>query len=116
MKRNKQNSEHYYWGQQCSGWHLVKSKHLSIIQEHMPPATQEQKHYHHFAEQFFFILGGVASFQIEEEWIEVEQGEGIHILPEIKHLIKNKREKDLEFLVISQPSTRGDRVNETVEK
>jgi mannose-6-phosphate isomerase-like protein (cupin superfamily) len=112
MKISKENSEHYYWGEKCSGWHLVKSKNISIIEELMPPNTKEQKHFHNFSEQFFQILSGTATFEIEEQIIEIEKGNGIHILPKIKHRIRNDKSENLDFIVISHPTTRGDRVNE----
>jgi len=110
MKKNKSNSEHYTWGQKCSGWHFVKSDHLSIIQELMPPNTKEQIHFHHFAEQFFYILHGTATFEIADTFIKVEKGEGLHIKPQIKHAIKNEEISDLEFLLCSSPSTLNDRI------
>lgn len=109
MITSKDNSEHYNWGNNCSGWHLVKSKELSIIEELMPPNTKETKHYHKNAEQFFRILKGKAIFELEDKTIEVRAGEGIHILPKVKHRIRNDQSTDLEFIVISQPTTRGDR-------
>ncbi|MGS0527295.1 cupin domain-containing protein [Zobellia nedashkovskayae] len=112
LKRTKENSEHYTWGDNCSGWHLVKSKGLSIIEELMPPDTKEKKHYHQVAEQFFRILNGTATFEIENEVVVVQKGEGIHIPPKTKHLIRNDQNIDLEFIVTSRPTSRGDRFEE----
>ena len=112
MKKSKENSEHYYWGDNCSGWHLVKSNRLSVIEELMPANTSEEKHYHNFSEQYFYILNGTATFEIEGKTIEVKKGEGIHIKPQIVHQISNEEITDLEFIVISQPTTRGDRETE----
>jgi|TARA_B110000261_G_C12926766_1_gene294785 hypothetical protein len=53
MKKSKENSEHYNWGNNCSGWYLVKSESLSVIEELMPPKTHEIKHYHNNSQQFF---------------------------------------------------------------
>lgn len=110
MKKSKENSEHYNWGENCSGWHLVKTESLSVIEELMPPKTKEKKHHHKVSQQFFRILKGKATFEIENEIITVEEGKGIHILPNVKHQIRNEESVNLEFLVISQPTTRGDRV------
>lgn len=109
MKRNKTNVEHYTWGNNCDGWHLLKSNDLSIIQEVIPPNSGESEHYHNFAQQFFFILKGTASFEISGEAIQVEANNGIYIKAQTKHLIKNNYKEDLEFILISNPSTRGDR-------
>lgn len=116
MKTSRKNSKHYYWGNNCSGWHLVTSENLSVIEELMPANTSEQKHYHNFSEQYFYILNGTATFEIEKELVEVNKGEGIHIHPQTVHQIKNEESTELEFIVISQPTTREDRVNESFVK
>ncbi|MCA9135900.1 MAG: hypothetical protein KDB00_04055 [Planctomycetales bacterium] len=38
-----ENSEHYTWGERCSGWHLLKSSTISVIEELMPPGTKDSK-------------------------------------------------------------------------
>ena len=43
MKKSKENSEHYKWGDNCSGWHLVKTQSLSVIEELMPPKNSREK-------------------------------------------------------------------------
>ena len=110
MIRNKNNSEHYSWGDNCSGWFLVNTPELSVIEELMPPNTAEKEHCHQFAQQYFEIKSGIATFKIEEEIIEVPSGSGIHISPRTKHCIFNNGKSDLEFVVISQPNTGGDRI------
>ncbi len=60
-----ENAEHYTWGNQCDGWHLLRSGSLSVIQERMPPGTSEQMHYHESAQQVFYILSGTATFEVE---------------------------------------------------
>lgn len=112
MKKSKENSEHYKWGDNCSGWHLVKMQSLSVIEELMPPKTQEKKHYHNVSQQFFRILSGKATFEMENEIIEIEKGNGIHIPPKTKHRIRNDQSEYLEFIVISEPTTRGDRYDD----
>ncbi|KKX47495.1 cupin domain-containing protein [Sphingobacterium sp. IITKGP-BTPF85] len=109
--KNTENSEHYLWGDNCDGWHLLKSDSLSIIQEKMPPHTSEGLHFHNNAQQFFYILKGTATFRLEESTVEVSKNNGFHILPQQKHQIFNHTEQDLEFLVISEPKAHGDRVN-----
>lgn len=109
MKKSKENSKHYKWGDNCSAWHLVKSKSLSVIEELIPPNSQEQEHYHKLSQQFFRILSGIATFEIDNKIIEFEKGSGIHIPPLTKHKIRNDQSENLEFNVISEPSTCGDR-------
>lgn len=105
------NAEHYNWGKNCGGWHFVKSESLSVIRETMPPAAKEKLHFHQKAQQFFYILSGVATFEIDGEGYNVSQGEGISILPGISHRISNNGNSDLEFLVVSEPKSHGDRVD-----
>jgi quercetin dioxygenase-like cupin family protein len=111
MITSTDNAEHFIWGNQCDGWHLLKSDSLSIIQERMPPGTSEQLHYHEHAQQVFYILSGTATFEIEGEVKIVNPGQSIHIAPNTKHQILNNSDSDLHFLVISEPKSRGDRVN-----
>jgi hypothetical protein len=46
MKISKLTAEHYVWGEECDGWHLVQNSNLSVIHERMPSNTSEVKHYH----------------------------------------------------------------------
>lgn len=110
-EKNTTNSEHYIWGENCDGWHLLKSNSLSIIQEKMLPKTEENLHFHSKAQQFFFILKGTATFEVNNETFLVKEKNGFHILPNEKHKIFNKTDEDLEFLVISEPKSHGDRTN-----
>lgn len=111
MKRDKKSSEHYVWGENCDGWHLLKTDSLSVIQERMPPNASEALHYHQKAQQFFYILSGCATFEVEGETFEVSTNEGFYIEPYKKHKIKNNSDVDLHFLVISEPKAHGDRTN-----
>ena len=115
MKKTRKNSKHYKWGNNCSGWHLVESKKLSVIEELMPPKTQEKKHFHNFSQQFFKITSGKATFEIDDKIIEIEKGNGIHIPPKTAHRIMNEQDKNLEFIVISEPSTQGYRYDTPIE-
>ncbi|MFQ3230756.1 MAG: mannose-6-phosphate isomerase-like protein (cupin superfamily), partial [Reinekea sp.] len=38
---------------------------MSVIQERVPTGCSEVRHYHTQAEQFFYILTGVASMELE---------------------------------------------------
>ncbi|MBN2614479.1 MAG: cupin domain-containing protein [Bacteroidales bacterium] len=109
MKKTTENSEHDTWGSYCSAWHFVKSERLSVIEEVMPPHSQEKKHYHQFSQQFFKILSGKATFEIDDEIVEIEKEQGIHILSKTIHRIRNDQPENLEFIVISEPTTKGDR-------
>ncbi|MGO1245062.1 MAG: cupin domain-containing protein [Sphingobacterium sp.] len=111
MIRHKENSQHYKWGADCNGWHLVKTKTLSIIQERIPPGSAEKLHYHTYAQQFFYILNGTATFEVDGKTYEVTENQGFHVLPEQKHRILNRTDVQLEFMVTSQPKSHGDRVD-----
>ena len=110
LKISKQCAEHYIWGDQCDGWHLVKNNDLSIIHERMPAKTAEVNHYHHHAQQFFFVLSGTATIDIDGKCIVLQKNEGIKVPPLKPHQMRNDSEEDVEFLVISQPNSRGDRL------
>lgn len=103
------NATHYKWGENCDGWHFLQSDSLSVIRESMPPHTSEQLHLHHKAQQFFFIINGIASFEINGEKYIVHADEGIAVSPGTPHKISNNQLEKLEFLVISEPKSHGDR-------
>jgi mannose-6-phosphate isomerase-like protein (cupin superfamily) len=103
-------AEHYRWGHDCDGWHLVTSDHLSVIQERMPPNRAETRHYHERAEQFFFVLAGIATMDVDGEVFTVHPHHGIHVKPDTPHRISNQQSSDLVFTVTSTPPSHGDRV------
>jgi mannose-6-phosphate isomerase-like protein (cupin superfamily) len=103
--------KHYIWGNGCDGWNLVDEETLSVKQERMPAGTAEAKHYHQKAQQFFYILKGVASFEFENSIINVKSGESLHVKAGTIHKISNLEIEDLEFVLCSQPSTNNDRIN-----
>ena len=104
------NSEQYSWGDNCIGWHFIKSDNLSIIRESMPPMTMEKLHYHEKAQQFFYILSGLATFEINGSIYYVKDNKGILIQPGARHRILNNADTPLEFLVVSEPKSHGDRI------
>lgn len=111
MIKSIDNAEHYVWAGNCDGWHLLKTESLSVIREKMPPGTTEKRHFHHSAQQLFYVLSGTASFELEGEVFLINPGESIHVERGKKHCIANRGAVDLEFLVISEPKSHGDRVD-----
>ena len=105
----KETAEHYMWGGQCDGWHFLKSSDLSVIQERMPTGTAEVRHCHRRAQQFFYILSGRATMEIDGTTISLTAGEGVRIPAGTSHQIRNDSSKDVHFLVISHPPSHGDR-------
>lgn len=102
---------HYKWGNNCDGWVFADTETLSVKQKLMPQQTAESLHYHKKAQQFFFILKGIATFEVEEQVFSVKESEGFHIAAGKKHRILNNTNSDLEFILSSQPSTNNDRFN-----
>lgn len=110
MKISKHNGEHYIWGESCDGWHLVNQHDLSVIHERMPSGTSEVRHYHVKSRQFFFVLSGTAELEMNGETFLLHSQEGLEVAPGVPHQMKNTSDDDVEFLVISHPQTRGDRM------
>lgn len=108
---NTENSEHYKWGENSDGWHLLKSDGLSVIEENMPPNEKEERHYHNVSQQFFYILSGVAELEMSGSVFQLHAGNGIHVPAKEPHQLMNNGTENLHFLVISQPISHEDRVN-----
>lgn len=104
------NAEHYTWGEGCDGWHLAKTKSLSVIQELVPFGKSEIRHFHNKAEQFFYVLSGIATLEVQGVIYQLSPQEGRHVPAGVSHQLSNKEEQDLHFLVISTPPSHGDRV------
>lgn len=65
----------------------------------MPPCSAEKLHFHHVAEQFFYILKGKATFLIEDKALTVHANSGLQIKAGLKHKIMNQGVDDLEFIL-----------------
>ncbi len=104
------SAEHYTWGDGCDGWHLVRTETLSIIEERMPPGTAEARHSHRAATQFFYVLRGTLSIEVEGVEQELSEGQGLVIRAGEAHQVLNRSAAAVEFLVVSNPPSHGDRV------
>jgi mannose-6-phosphate isomerase-like protein (cupin superfamily) len=102
--------EHYTWGDNCDGWHLVRNPQLGVIEERMPPGTSEVRHFHQHAQQFFYILAGEAMMELDGEVHRLTAGQGLHIPAGTPHQVRNESLEPVRFLVVSQPHSHGDRV------
>jgi mannose-6-phosphate isomerase-like protein (cupin superfamily) len=111
MKISQKNADYYSWGKQCDGWKFLEQSDLSVIYEKMPQNTCESRHYHQHSRQFFFILTGQAVMELEGKSIILSSNDGIEVPPGSQHQIFNSSQEPVEFLVISSPSTKNDRVN-----
>jgi mannose-6-phosphate isomerase-like protein (cupin superfamily) len=103
-------AEHYSWGGTCDGWHLLATSALSVIQERMPPGTAEMRHYHHHAHQFFFVLAGALTLEIEGVLHLLEPHDSIQVRAGAAHCVTNQSGLPTEFLGVSSPPSHGDRV------
>jgi mannose-6-phosphate isomerase-like protein (cupin superfamily) len=110
------SAEHYKWGgpqgTDCDGWHLVKTPELSIIEELMPPNSSEARHSHRHARQFFFVLEGELTLEVEHHDFILQAGEGLEVSPGQRHQAINRNAKPVRMLVTSQPPSHGDRITE----
>lgn len=116
MAVSKDTVAGYEWGAGCRAWALVDTDTLSIKQELMPAGAAETIHLHRKSRQFFYILEGDATMELEDAVHLVRSGEGLEIPPGKQHRIMNQGTVDLEFLVISEPATRADRVETETEE
>ena len=109
-KINRTTAPHYFWKKVCEGWHLVERDDLSVIAEKMPPRTAEDMHYHQKARQFFYILSGQATMHFIDRTVLLNVGDGLEIEPGEAHQMCNQSDNAVEFLVVSMPKARGDRI------
>ena len=110
------NAEHYTWpsaidAQMCDGWHLHRSATLSVIEERMPPGTAEQRHLHQHATQFFYVLAGELTIELDGEDHRLASLTGLTVPAQTPHQVFNRGSEDARFLVISQPPSHGDRAS-----
>lgn len=103
------NAAHYVWGRQCDGWHLLEGDDLSVIEERMPPGTAEVRHRHAQARQFFYVLDGEATLELDGVAHRLGARQGLHVPPGAAHQMRNETDAELRFLVISSPRSHGDR-------
>lgn len=108
---DRSTAEHYVWGGVCDGWHLVKRGDLSVITERVPPGARETRHLHSVARQFFFILKGRAVLEFNGERVAIAEGQGLEVPPNTPHQFLNDSAEPVDFLVVSHPTTRGDRTD-----
>ena len=106
---SRENAEHYRWGNDCDGWHLVKDPNLSVIEEFVPPGSAEVRHYHEKSQQFFYVLAGEVMMEIDGRSVLLHAGSGIRVLSGARHQISNPSSVAARFLVVSQPPSHGDR-------
>ena len=102
-------AEHYAWGDGCDGWLLLDGDDLTVIEECVPSGKSETRHRHASARQFFYVLSGEASLEIEGQQHVLRAREGIHVPAGAAHQLRNAGAADVRFLVVSSPNSHGDR-------
>lgn len=100
----------YAWGDGCSGWHLMRAANLSIIEERMPAGSREVRHWHARAAQFFYVLAGTLTLEVEGTFHRLAARTGIELPQGTAHQAINETDADVDFLVISTPPAQGDRI------
>ena len=106
---NKKQAAHYLWQDLCDGWPLVDTEELSVKQEKMPPNTHEIRHIHKVATQFFYVLSGVQTLEVEGSTTKLSAQDGLQIDSGMVHQARNEDGLAVEFLVVSSPPTANDR-------
>jgi mannose-6-phosphate isomerase-like protein (cupin superfamily) len=109
--KNTTNAEHYLWGDACDGWRLLARSDLAVTQERIPAGRGEVEHYHGKARQLFYVLNGSLRIAIESDTFDLSKGDSLEVPPTTPHRVWNGGMDDAHFLVISAPTTQGDRVN-----
>ena len=103
------NAEHYVWGGVCDGWRHLSRQDLSVIQERIPPGASEVRHRHVFARQVFFVLSGELGIGLDDGIRILRPEQSVEVAPGVAHRVANAGNEDAWFLVISSPTTKGDR-------
>jgi mannose-6-phosphate isomerase-like protein (cupin superfamily) len=108
---NRENAEHYRWGAACDGWRLLSSADPSVIEERIPPGLGEVAHFHERARQLFYVLSGSLTIEMPDGTLRLERGDSLEVAARTVHRVHNPSDADAIFLVISSPTTAGDRIN-----
>ena len=107
---SRDHAEHYIWGGTCDGWHLLRDAALGVIEERMPPGTREARHRHAQSRQFFYVLAGTLTLEVEGARHRLGARTGLELPPGTAHQALNESAADVEFLVVSCPPSHGDRI------
>ncbi len=102
-------AEHYKWGNGNEGWYMVKQDDMSVIQQRMEPGNAEINHIHRKARQFFYVLSGELTINVEGEDTVLKPGQGMEIEPRRVHQARNASAAPVDFLVMSTPPSLADR-------
>ena len=87
----------------------MRAQSLSVIEERMPPGAIEVRHWHARARQFFYVLRGTLTLEVEGDTHVLPARSGIELPEGTAHQAINESDGEVEFLVISEPPSHGDR-------
>ena len=76
----------------------------------MPPGSAEQRHRHQFARQFFYVLAGELTMEVDGTMHVLAAGVGLEVAPGTAHQAMNVSGTHVQFLVTSCPSSFADRI------
>jgi mannose-6-phosphate isomerase-like protein (cupin superfamily) len=82
---------------------LVQARGLSVIEEEMPPGTEDIRHRHHRS------LHGSLTIECDGVSHLIASHSGMEVAPMTAHQVRNESDADVEFLVISSPPSHDDR-------
>lgn len=99
------------WGKNCKVWKLFEGQNFTILQEKMPPATEDSMHFHANSEQFIFILDGELFIEFKDKKVKLGPQEGIAIPLKKAHRVINSSDRETNFLLISTNGHRQDRID-----
>jgi len=105
-----QSAEHYVWGGDCVGWRLLKSPGLSVIQERVPSGRDEMRHFHRHAHQFFFVISGRATREVDGHTVVLAGPSCSSVAAKVSHRLGNEESEGVVFVLVSTPPNHGDRV------
>ena len=103
--------QQYKWGNDCDAYVLVDEPQLNVKLEQMPAGASELMHFHASVQQFFYVLAGEATMEIDKKMLALKKSEGVLIKPGAVHRIMNTGNETLRFVVTSQPGVGSDRTN-----
>jgi mannose-6-phosphate isomerase-like protein (cupin superfamily) len=73
----------------------------SLAEATLPPDSSTERHHHKASEEFYFILTGTGTMEIDGETCEVGPGDAIQIPPNSRHQITARTE--IRFLCCCAP-------------
>lgn len=107
---NPDTASHYRWGKASEAWSYLERDDLTIIVEEVPPGESDSRHYHRSARQYFYVLSGFASIELQDTILKLIPGDGIEIEPGAVHRVFNESLNPVRFIVISMPDSHNDRI------